>query len=204
VIKFLFQKYVLRRDVRYGDWFQTFSGVKFYPLDPREDEIVIEDIAHSLSNQCRFAGHCRFHYSVGQHSLIGSYLKDCTLPLHFLLHDAAEAYIVDLPRPIKRTGLFGFMYRAFERRLNRLIERKFKLGPRTLDHPHIKWLDSRLLITEKRDVMGQSPAEWKESELEFAPLPDYIRPFRPDTIERQFLARYFELDSARPDARVAG
>ena len=55
---------------RGGDWMQTYSGFQFWPLDPRPEEIHVIDIAHSLANQCRYAGHCREFYSVAQHSVL--------------------------------------------------------------------------------------------------------------------------------------
>ena len=87
---------------RKGDWIQTFTGRAFYVLDPRPEDVDIEDIAHALSMQCRFAGHCREFYSVAQHSVTASWLVPPEDALWGLLHDAAEAYVVDLPRPIKR------------------------------------------------------------------------------------------------------
>jgi len=61
---------------RNGDWIQTFSGLQFWPLDPRPDEINIEDIAHALSLQCRFGGHCNRFYSVADHSIHVSMLVE--------------------------------------------------------------------------------------------------------------------------------
>ena len=54
---------------RRGDWMQTHSGLRFYPLDPRPEDIRIEDIAHALPMICRFNGHCSRFYSVAEHSL---------------------------------------------------------------------------------------------------------------------------------------
>lgn len=87
---------------RRGDWMQTFSGRQFWPCDPRADEVCIEDIAHALSMQCRFAGHVRKFYSVAEHCVRASWIVPDRFKLAALLHDAAEAYVVDLPRPIKR------------------------------------------------------------------------------------------------------
>jgi hypothetical protein len=177
-----------RRRDRHGDWFQTYTGKKFYPFDPRPEEICIEDIAHSLSMQCRFAGHCREHYSVAEHSVRGSAYLRGELALHFLLHDAAEAYLVDLPRPLKRTGVFGWLYRRVERRLELVIAEAF-----ALPFPHspvIKQVDARMLMTEKRDLLTDPPAAWKESESMFPPFADTIKPLTPSFAEHCFLNRY--------------
>jgi len=131
---------------RFGDWHQTYTGKKFWPLDPHPDEICIEDIAHALSLLCRFGGHCKEFYSVAQHSVLGAnelfweYKENNTdadyisFAIHFLLHDATEAYLCDLPRPIKRA-----------------ITTKFNL-----DYPMpeiVNVTDSRMLLTEKRDLL---------------------------------------------------
>src|SRR5690606_29748913 len=86
---------------RKGDWMQTFTGRRFWPLDPRPDEICIEDIAHALSMQCRYAGHCLSFYSVAEHSVLLSQHVAEPFRRWALLHDASEAYLVDVPRPIK-------------------------------------------------------------------------------------------------------
>src|SRR5262245_27549306 len=101
---------------RIGDWMQTISGRKFWPLDPRPEEVCIEDIGHALSLVCRFGGHCHTFYSVAEHSVRVSLLAEDMakssahwtdenirmIALSGLLHDAAEAYIGDMVRPLKR------------------------------------------------------------------------------------------------------
>ena len=82
-----------------NEYIVTYIGRKVYPLDPDPDTICIEDIAHALSNKCRFGGHTRCFYSVAQHSIIVSI--HAPFPLHGLLHDAAEAYLCDLASTIK-------------------------------------------------------------------------------------------------------
>ena len=83
----------------------TYSGKPFFPMDPRPEEIRIEDIAHSLSMQCRFNGHTKWFYSVAQHCSImaEAMMSDGYAEYAFeaLMHDAAEAYIGDLIRPVK-------------------------------------------------------------------------------------------------------
>ena len=100
---------------RYGGWIETYTGIAFYPLDPRVSEINIDDIAHSLSLKTRFNGHCDQFYSVADHSIrvankvhfLDEFAKFTTLEernalcRRALLHDAAEAYLCDIPAPIK-------------------------------------------------------------------------------------------------------
>lgn len=99
---------------RKGNWIETYTGIHFYPLDPREEEISIIDIAHALSLICRFNGHCKHFYSVAQHSVnVYKYLRercptDFNLQLAGLLHDASEAYISDVSRPVK-SSLKGYL-----------------------------------------------------------------------------------------------
>ena len=77
-----------------GKWVNVF--------EPKKDSIVIEDIAHALSNLCRFGGHPPKHYSVGQHSVHCCQMIKREHKFAALLHDASEAYMVDIPSPIKR------------------------------------------------------------------------------------------------------
>src|ERR1039457_118422 len=80
----------------------TFSGLRFWPLDPNPEKILIDDIAHALAHQCRFGGHASRFYSVAEHSVHVSRLCPPEDALWGLLHDASEAYLVDLPRPLKQ------------------------------------------------------------------------------------------------------
>ena len=80
----------------------TCTGRRVHIADPLPDEIDIEDIAHGLSHVCRFAGHVPLYYSVAQHSLLVSELLDERTAMWGLLHDASEAYLHDLTRPLKR------------------------------------------------------------------------------------------------------
>lgn len=86
---------------RLGSPIHTFTGREFWPMDPRAAEVDIEDIAHALSMQCRYAGHGLQFYSVAEHSVLIA--CKCSPPnrLHALLHDASEAYLVDVPWPVK-------------------------------------------------------------------------------------------------------
>lgn len=79
----------------------TIGGARIHPFDPNPSMITIDDIAHSLGMQCRYAGHCHFFFSVAEHSVIVSELLPKHLRMEGLLHDAAEAYAQDLAAPIK-------------------------------------------------------------------------------------------------------
>jgi uncharacterized protein len=81
---------------------QTYTGLAFWPLDPRPDEIRLVDIAHALSKLCRYGGQCLSFYSVAEHSLLVASKAPDHLKLVALMHDASEAYLLDIPRPIKR------------------------------------------------------------------------------------------------------
>lgn len=140
---------------RAGDWFSTQSGIQFWPLDPREDEICIDDIAHSLAMQCRYGGHTRYHYSVAQHSFLLSLAVPPEHALCALLHDASEAYLSDVIRPIKR-HLHG--YDVYETRLWKAIARKFGL-PEQMPLAVIE-ADDRILNNERDALLPKPPAKW--------------------------------------------
>lgn len=171
---------------RAGDWIQVFTGGQFWPLDPRPDEIHIEDIAHSLSLQCRFAGHTLVHYSVGEHSYLLSTLCSPDNALWGLLHDAAEAYLVDLPRPIKRFSRLGEEYRTIEARLMVCICECFGLP--AVCPAEVKELDNLMLQWEQRDLMALPPAQWKQHG---AVLPiQTLVPFTPSENEHWFVRQF--------------
>jgi 5'-nucleotidase len=154
---------------RKGDWMTTFSGVQFWPLDARPEEIRLEDIAHSLSQQCRFAGHTRRFYSIGEHSVrvaaeVRRRLVDAQESMRrlackkALLHDATETYLLDVPRPLKRQPVFA-AYRDLEDELDRVIEVRFGLAetPEAM-RELIKAVDNAMLLAEIRDLMPPLPA----------------------------------------------
>ena len=173
---------------RKGDWMETYAGVKFYALDPRPEDICIEDIAHSLANQCRYAGHVKRFYSVAQHSVIVSQNLPSHLKLWGLLHDASEAYLVDLPRPSKNGTILGVEYKKIESVVQTMIYNKFGLFG---DEPAmVKEVDNRMIPTERRDLMSGSGYVRKEC---LPPLEANINPWNPDTSENVFLCEFFNL-----------
>lgn len=166
-------------------WVQTYSGRKFFPLTPRVADVDIGDIAHALAFNCRFNGHCLRFYSVAEHSVRVSHAVPPALALWGLLHDAAEAYLTDLPRPVKiQMPLFS----KIEDRLLEVILGKFGLSMPM--PPEVRFADDALLATEQRDVMAPPPDAWH---LPAPPLADRIEPMTPDAAELAFLRRFEEL-----------
>src|SRR5678809_291493 len=90
-----------KEDLFTPDCIRTFSGEYMNIFEPTADMFNIDDIAHSLAHQCRFNGHLPNFYSVAQHSILTSYYVPPEHALAALLHDASEAYLVDIPKPIK-------------------------------------------------------------------------------------------------------
>lgn len=186
--------------VRRGDWIQTFTGRQFWPIDPRPEDVEIEDIAHALSLLCRFTGHVREFYSVAQHSVLVACLVEEQHPdlaLAALLHDASEAYLVDVPRPIKP---FLDGYRIIEQAVSHVIAERFNVNPLHLDDQVVKGADRVLLRTEQRDLMP--PAHPGEDRDDVAPLRHRIYPMDSELAEVLFL-RHFHRLAGQPPLRCA-
>jgi hypothetical protein len=170
---------------------ETASGRRFQPLDPDPNELDIGDIAHALSNQCRFSGHTRVHYSVAEHcvrvsELLQSWCANERTILWGLLHDASEAYLVDLPSPLKQHPAFAEGYRTAETALMVAICGRFGL---VVEEPRVvRQADLVLLSTEVRDLMPNRPEHW--SKLTGLPLAERIVPWAPETARRRFLDRF--------------
>lgn len=115
--------------MRKGICINTYSGIEFYPLSPKLEEILLEDIAHSLSLICRGNGHVKYFFSVAQHS-INCYLEakarnySKEVQLGCLIHDASEAYLSDITRPVKRELS---EYLVIEKNLQDKIYKKFNV-----------------------------------------------------------------------------
>lgn len=166
-------------------WIQTASDGQFFLDVPRAADVKIEDIAHALSNLCRFTGHVRRFYSVAQHSVLVSFECDREDALAGLLHDATEAYVGDVSSPLKSMLP---EYRAIEARVWRVIAARFSL-PDELP-ASVRHADAVLLATEKRDLLGPAPASWGTWP---APMLERIDPWAPDWACRNFLSRFREL-----------
>jgi hypothetical protein len=104
----------------------TSGGRRVWPLNMCVDDIDIEEIAHALSNICRFTGHSRFHYSVAQHCVYVAQAVSSPNRLWGLLHDAAEAYINDIASPVKNQNRFKF-YRDLEKDILLKVSKRFDI-----------------------------------------------------------------------------
>ena len=180
-----------------GPYLQTVSGRRVNPFDPDPDQIDIGDIGRALANQCRFGGHCRVFYSVAQHSVIVSEIVerrggDVEDVFAALMHDASEAYLGDMPHPVKHRSALGAAFRAAEEHLEHAIRDRF--GIRS-DVPEIKRADRALLATERRAFSAET---WSWPELDgVEPLDLELEAWSPDEAERAFAARYAELAARR-------
>lgn len=178
--------------MRIGKNMTTYTGIQFYPLDPRKEEVATEDIGHALSLVCRANGHYRNFYSVAQHSLhcaqeaqVRGYSK--RVQLACLLHDASEAYISDMTRPVKRELT---KYLEIEEKLQGFIYTVYGLGDLTEEELHkVAEIDDamldyelvRLLDTKERysgELIGQYDLGFKmmdEVEAAFITLVDMLQ-----------------------------
>jgi uncharacterized protein len=187
---------------RIGNWQQTYTGRQYFPLDPKPGDIDIIDIAHSLSHLCRFGGHCMEYYSVAEHSvrvsrLVNQMFKESypdrrnqqrITALWGLLHDAAEAYLLDFLRPMKSQGILGGEYRRLESLNMQVICMQFKLPDK---EPLIVTIaDDVLLATERRDLMSRSSVPWQNLP---EPLPQKIKPWPPQIAKKIFLENFHQL-----------
>lgn len=178
--------------MRKGTFISTYSGIKFWPVDPREDEINIEDIAHALSLLCRGNGHVKHFYSVGQHSIFCA--KEAKLrgynarvQLACLLHDGSEAYISDITRPVKKMMP---LYLEMEELLQGAIEKKYNVFDLTEEEKsQVKHVDDTILRYELSDLLDTH--DYNDLEL----VGEYDFSFRMmDETEREFLELFHALN----------
>lgn len=157
---------------------ETASGQRYDFENPRPETILLEDIAHALSNVCRFAGHIRRFNSVAEHSVLVSRIVEAYAGVEFadsqanregivraaLLHDGHEAYIWDAPSPVK--PLLGDTFKRLGRIADEAIAAKFlKEGysADTFKHDLIKKADRNALVVEGRALLPVGPTddEWE-------------------------------------------
>lgn len=182
---------VLKTDTQYkaATFIETYTGRAFWPLAPTMDALSIIDIAHALSNQCRYSGHVQFFYSVAQHCCLlaawvvnrgGSALD----ALQILMHDAPEAYLVDIARPVKQ---HMHEYRVWDHAINDVIREW--MGWKGLPMLPIQdELDSRIIVDERAQLMDKARLnDWGH---DLKPLDICIEPWSPERAEKEFLMQY--------------
>jgi uncharacterized protein len=167
----------------------TFSGIFIRPLEPDPAAIRIEDIAHALSNQCRWTGHTSRFYSVAEHSLGVSRLVPDHLALSALLHDASEAYLADLARPIKKAAGLGEVYLEVEAGLEHAIAERFGTLADPLGHELIKAADEDMLWAEAKLLLPRLGAMLPEPSQTAM---DNVQGFSPGSMVDLFLRAFYE------------
>lgn len=178
-------------DPRGDGWIQTFTGRQFWPLAPQPEDVCLEDIAHALALTNRFGGHTQRFYSVAQHSVLVSAIVPSYYVKEALLHDAAEAYLGDMPRPLKHSPEME-AFRAAEDELMQVIAMRYDLEG--LEPDCVKEADAVLLATEKRDLMHSNQGQWSETQwlhgaVKADPLDQAIVAWSPEVAEARFLKR---------------
>ncbi len=156
-----------------GDWMMTASGRHFWPEDPRPKDLAIEDIAHGLANQIRFGGQINQRYTVAQHSVnvlelvverylstsCGLYIDWPKIQMAALLHDGAEAFLGDMPTPVKR-GLPD--YKKMESMTMAAIEKRWDCAVSADEKRIIKDADLNMLTVEAQRFYGKkTTASWE-------------------------------------------
>lgn len=195
------------QEQRSKTWIQTVTGKKVDLLSPKKEDFDPFDIAHAQSNLCRFTGHTKRFYSVAEHSLRVSFrceelaaqkengdldsVSVARAARWGLLHDAAEAYVNDLSRPLKHQPELA-MYRSIEKRIMGAIAERFELGP---EAEEVAQADDELLWTECRDLMSPMHPDWASTARKIlAPL-DHVTcvGFGSEKARRLWLLRFQEL-----------
>lgn len=153
--------------------------------------ITINDIAHHLSIENRFGGATRFAYSVGYHSILACNFAPDNLKLEALLHDAHEAYIKDLPNPLKRLiRAKTESYDNIAKDIDVLLAYKFQLSIDENDWSITKDIDLRLAITERNCLLSACPEQWIKEYEDKKPYNMEIMKLQPENVEELFLKEY--------------
>jgi len=174
-----------------ASFIETYTGRPFWPLHPTVDGLSIIDIAHALSNQCRYSGHVAWFYPTGQHCcLLADYCIEQgygpLVALQLLMHDGAEAYLVDVPRPVKQ---YMPQYRLWDHAVNTCIREW--MGWSNIPIPAVQDdLDSRIIVDERAALMCRSGNDWGHR---LEPLGVKIERWTPEKTEKEFLLRYAAL-----------
>ncbi len=177
-------------NIAHGPTITLASGRVFDFLDPHGSDFDIEDVAHGLAHVCRYAGQCRDFYSVAEHSLLVSDVVD-EYRFEALLHDAAEAFIGDVTRPLKQLLP---EYKRIEAMVEDAVAKRF-----ALDHGYrgvVKAADLSVLAAEQAQVMAPGTDAWAK-EADIVPAAVVVRFLAPRDAKREFLDRFHALSAGR-------
>lgn len=178
----------MSKDVQTPTSITTMTGFFDYEK-PEEYDFPIKEIAHALSNLCRYAGHTRYFYSVAEHSVYVSRLVPVRYALEGLLHDASEAYCVDVPSPMKRL-LPG--YRDIEDKVQSALAEKHDLWYPFPEEVHTA--DHMMYRTERPIVTSGTDTIWH---TDVQPAKIAIRGVQPIVAYNMFIQRYEEITGAK-------
>lgn len=180
---------VSKAEEKMEPYIETYSGIRFYYDDIKPEMIKIYDIAHALSQICRFTGHTKEFYSVAQHSVLVCDAQTTLAEKRAgLLHDATETYVNDLPSPMKVCVNLGD-YKKLENQIHAVINEKYHVNDGMT--PNIKKADLAALFTEKRDVLNR-PSDWGWGK-DIVMFKEKIIPLQPKEAKELFLTRFAEL-----------
>jgi uncharacterized protein len=175
-------------------WIETATGQKFW-FDGRDNQIFIDDISLALSKLCRFTGHCKFFYSVAEHSVNVSFLVPREQALAALLHDASEAYLADIASPVKQLLPD---YKALESKVTSQIDKFFGVDTST---PEIKKADWAQLKAESRVLLASRGIDWYFPPDTAVGL--WPTGLLPEEADRLFISRFKELLNDRKEEAQA-
>ena len=169
-------------------WLQTYTGYRFPTTGFTPEDIDIRDIAHSLSNLCRYGGHCEPFYSVAQHCWYVSHNVPSEHALWGLLHDASEAYLCDIPRPMKQLLP---QYYTLEAKIEKTIAKAFNLTPKI--PMAVAEIDNKILHDERKVLLKNIGAKAGDWGPDVERIGIDIVPVLPKEAEKMFLSRFEEL-----------
>lgn len=184
-----------------GPWVQTRYGTKFFPLSPAPEMIDINDIANSLAMKCRFNGHCTHFVSIAEHSvMVYNVLKmnfnvtDNVILLQGLLHDAGEAYLCDVPKPIK-SSLMGFV--ELENDILDVVMGKYGVATKNGELPEVVHAADRLsgIYEYSQNMERDNEGELGFDLVKTKDIPSWgLLPFwKPGTAKKEFTQAFQEL-----------
>lgn len=174
----------------------TFTGRRLDLSNPDPSDIVIEDIAHGLAKQCRYAGQPFCHYSVAEHSVRMARVAPPEFKWDALMHDSAEYGFVDLPRPVKYLGGIREIYEKLESNFYAKIANKFNLH--RVMPPIVKELDDAIIDQELERIFVRNVASKayhkSNSETKYVFFPDEDYGWEAEKAKYEFLKMVYILN----------